>query len=326
MDGFFDVLSPALVSSGIRLATPIMLAALGGALCNRAGVLDLALEGKMLLGAFVAIVIAYFAGNTYVGIGVAVLAGGLLGLLFAFLYLRYEVNLIILALAINLLLLEITVYFMRILFGNVGSWSDPSIQRLPEIDIPFIEDIPYWGEVLSGHNFIVYFAWFACIAGFIILFWTRFGRHIRATGENKEAAKTVGISVTRVQVAALVIAGMLCALGGAFLSVGHLTLFTRNMSNGRGWVAVVAAIFAFNHPIGVIFTSMFFGFTEAFAVRIQAVSDLPPNLVQLIPQFATLLALILVGLREKLSLLLTKRRFRQKLELDSEAPNLVAGD
>ena len=326
MDGFFDVLTPTLISSGIRLATPIMLAALGGALCNRAGVLNLALEGKMLLGSFLAIVMAYFVGNTYVGIGMAVLAGGLLGLLFAFLYIRYQVNLIILALAINMLILEITVYFMRILFGNVGSWSDPSIQRLPAIHIPFIQDIPFWGEVLSGHNFIVYFAWFSCIAGFIILFWTRFGRHIRATGENKEAAETVGISVTRVQVAALVIAGMLCALGGAFLSVGHLTLFTRNMTNGRGWVAVVAAIFAFNHPIGVFFTSMFFGFTEAFAVRVQAVSNLPPNLIQLIPQFATLLALILVGLREKLSLLFTKRRFRQKLKLDSEAPAPAAGD
>ncbi len=119
MDGFSELMTPALISSGIRLATPIILAALGGALCNRAGVLNLALEGKMLLGAFLGIVIAYYAGNTYAGIGVAVLAGGLLGLLFAFLYLRYEVNLIILALAINLLILELTVYLMRITFGNV---------------------------------------------------------------------------------------------------------------------------------------------------------------------------------------------------------------
>ena len=215
---------------------------------------------------------------------------------------------------------------MRVLFGNVGSWSDPSIQRLPDIAIPLIEDIPFWGEILSGHNFIVYFSWFACLAAFISLFWTRFGRHVRATGENKEAAETVGINVTRVQVAALVIAGMLCALGGAFLSVGHLTLFTRNMSNGRGWIAVVAAIFGFNHPIGVFFTGMFFGFTEAFAVRVQTVSNLPPNLVQLIPQFATLLALILVGLREKLSLLFTKRKFRQQLEAPPEAPSPATGD
>ena len=326
MDGLFDLITPALISSGIRLATPIILAALGGALCNRAGVLNLALEGKMLLGAFLGIVIAFFAGSTYIGIAVAVVAGGLLGLLFAFLYLRYEVNLIILALAINLLILEITVYLMRITFGNVGSWSDPSIQRLQDIDIPLVESIPFFGEILSGHNFIVYFSWFACVAGYVILFWTPFGRHIRATGENKEAAETAGINTRRVQVTVLILAGMLCALGGAYLSVGHLTLFTRNMSNGRGWVAVVAAIFGFNHPIGVFFTGMFFGFTEAFAVRVQTVSSLPPNLIQLIPQFATLLALILVGLREKLSLRLTKNRFRQQLEANGESPAVSAGD
>lgn len=326
MEGLADVFTTALLGSGIRLATPIILAALGGALCNRAGVLNLALEGKMLLGSFVGIVAAFYFGNTSLGILAAVLSGGLLGLIFAFLYLRYDVNLIILALAINLLILEITVYFMRVFFGNVGSWSDPSIQRLPDIALPIIQDIPVLGPILSGYNIIVYFSWFACLIGFVILFWTRFGRHTRAVGVNKEAAETVGISVTRVQVAALVIAGMLCALGGAFLSVGHLTLFTRNMTNGRGWTAVVAAIFGFNHPIGVFFSGLFFGFTEAFAVRVQNVSDLPPNLVQMLPQFATLLALILVGARAKLSISLTRRRFRRQLESGSGSPSPAPGD
>lgn len=326
MENFTDVFTIALAGSGIRLATPIILAALGGAICNRAGVLNLALEGKMLLGAFLGIVVGFFLGNTYLGILVAMLAGGLLGLIFAFLYLRYEVNLIILALAINLLILELTVYFMRILFGNVGSWSDPSIQRLPDIALPIIQDIPVLGQILSGYNFIVYFSWIAAVAGYIVLFHTKFGRHIRAVGENKEAAETVGINVTRVQVSALVIAGMLCALGGAFLSVGHLTLFTRNMSNGRGWVAVAASIFGFEHPIGVLITGMFFGFADAFAVRIQNVTDLPPNLIQMIPQFATLLALILVAFREKLSLALARRRFRQQLQAGGETVSPATGD
>jgi simple sugar transport system permease protein len=310
MDELFTV---ALLSSGLRLATPIILAALGGAICTRAGVLNLALEAKMLLGAFVAIVMAYFLGNTYLGILVAVLFGGMLGLLFALLYLKYNVNLIILALAINLLILELTVYFMRVLFGNVGSWADPSIQRLPDFELPLIQHIPVLGDIFSGYNFIVYFSWLAGIIGYIVLFHTKFGRHIRAVGENKAAAETLGINVARVQISALVIAGMLCALGGAFLSVGHLTLFTRNMSNGRGWVAVTAAIFGFEHPLGVLLTGYFFGLAEAFAVRIQNVTNLPPNLVQLLPQFATLAALILVALREKVNLALNRRRFRQRL-------------
>jgi simple sugar transport system permease protein len=326
MENFTDVFTVALASSGIRLATPIILAALGGIICHQAGVLNLALEGKMLLGAFLGIVAAFFLGNTYLGILVAALAGGILGLIFAFLYLRYKVNLIILALAINLLILELTVYFMRILFGNVGSWSDPSIQRLPEIHLPLIQDIPVIGDILSGYNFIVYLSWLAVVATYIILFNTRFGRHIRAVGENQAAAETVGINVTRVQVFALIISGMLAALGGAFLSVGHLTLFTRNMSNNRGWAAVVAAIFGFNHPIGVFLAGLFFGFADAFAVRIQSVTDLPPNLVQMLPHFATLAALIIVGLREKLRLAMTRRRFRRHWQADSETPSPVAGD
>ncbi|MEM7029449.1 MAG: ABC transporter permease [Chloroflexota bacterium] len=315
MDG--DVFTVALLSSGLRLATPIILAALGGAFCSRAGVLNLALEGKVLLGAFVAIVMTFFLGNTFLGILVAMLIGGLLGLIFALLYLKYEVNLIILALAINLLILELTVYFMRILFGNVGSWSDPSIERLPDFELPLVQNIPLAGDVLSGYNFIVYFSWLAAILGYVVLFHTKFGRHIRAVGENKEAAETLGINVSRVQIAALVIAGMLCALGGAFLSVGHLTLFTRNMSNGRGWVAVTANIFGFHHPIGVLVTGAFFGFAEAFAVRIQSVTNLPPNLVQLLPQFATIAALVLVAVREKLNVALVRRRFRQRLRRDT---------
>ncbi len=323
MDELFTI---ALLGSGLRLATPILLAALGGAICQRAGILNLALEGKMLLGAFVGIIMAFVFGNTFLGILAAVLAGGALGLLFAFLYLRYNVNLIILALAINLLILELTVYFMRILFGNVGSWSDPSIQRLPDITLPWISEMRIVGDLFSGYNFIVYLSWIAAIVTYVTLFHTKFGRHIRAVGENKEAAETLGINVARVQISALVIAGMLCALGGAFLSVGHLTLFTRNMSNGRGWVAVTAAIFGFQHPIGVLFAGWFFGLAEAFAVRIQSVTDLPPNLIQLIPQFATLSALILVALREKLSVQLNRRRFRRQLEESSQVGSPVPGD
>jgi simple sugar transport system permease protein len=322
MDELFTV---ALLSSGLRLATPIILAALGGAICNRAGVLNLALEAKMLLGAFVGIVATFYLGNTYLGIAVAVLFGGGLGLVFALLYLKYNVNLIILALAMNLLILELTVYAMRVLFGNVGSFADPSIQRLPDFDLPIIANIPIIGEIFSGYNFIVYFSWLAAIIGYVVLFHTKFGRHVRAVGENQQAAETLGINVARVQISALVIAGMLCALGGAFLSVGHLTLFTRNMSNGRGWVAVSAAIFGFQHPIGVLLTGYFFGLADAFAVRIQSVTTLPPNLIQLLPQFATIFALILVALREKAQLFFTRRRFRQQLAVDTKA-RAAAGD
>lgn len=308
MEAIIDLFNPALISSSIRLATPIILAAMGGAICNRSGVLNLALEGKMLLGAFLGIIVAFFTGSTLMGVLAAVLAGGLLGAFFAFLYQKYKVNLVILAIAINMLILELTVYFMRILFGAVGTWSDPSIQKLPDYEIPFIKDIPGIGEVLSGHNGIIYFTWFMAILGYIVLFHTKFGRHIRAVGENKEAAESVGINSRRVEMMALVISGGLAALGGAFLSIGHLTLFTRNMSNGRGWIGVSAALFGFSHPIGVALSGFFFGFIEAFSVRLQNVTDLPPSLVQVLPHIATILALVLVALQGRWKIAIAKRK------------------
>ncbi len=309
-----DLFTADLVSSGIRLATPIVLAALGGAICNRAGILNLALEGKMLLGAFVGILAAFFLNNSYLGVFVAGVAGGLLGYIFAFLYLRYEVNLIILAIAINLFIGEMTVYFMRVFLGDVGTWSDPSIQQLPDIALPAIHDIPTVGQVFSGYNAIVYFSWFAALTAFFIVFGTRFGRHIRAVGENQEAAETVGIDVSRVKIFALVISGALAAVGGAFLSIGHLTLFTRNMSNGRGFIAITAALFGFNHPIAVFFTSIFFGFADAFAIRLQTTTDIPPSLVQFIPHVLTLVALILVAVRSQVREVLARRAFRARAQ------------
>jgi len=313
MEGFFSVFTVELLNSGIRLATPILLAALGGALCNQAGVLNLALESKMLLGAFVGIVAAFYLGNSYVGLLVAMVAGGLLGALFAFLYHKYKVDLVILAIAFNLIIVELTVFVMRALFGNVGSWSDPSIQRIPDIQIPLIKDIPFFGPLLSGYNIIVYFSWLATIVMFIVLYKMRAGRHLRAVGENKSAAETVGINAVLLQTLALIISGALAGLGGAFLSIGHLKLFTRNMSNGRGWIAIAAAMFGVNHPVGVFLASLFFGFADAFSVRIQNVTDLPPNLVKLLPNVATLLVLIIIGLRSKIAINMARRRFRAQL-------------
>jgi len=295
-----DILTVAVLRSGIRLATPIALAAIGGALCFRAGVLNFALEGMMLVGAFTAIVAAFWTGSTYLGVLAAVAAGGLIGAIFAFFYLRYRVDLIIMALAINLFIAEMTVYFLRTFFGAFGSWSDPSIRQLPDIAIPGLDRLPVLGTLLSGHNVIVYASWIAGIAAYVVLFRTRFGRHIRAVGENQAAAETVGISVPAVKLFVLVTSGCLAALGGAFLSVGHLTLFTRDMSNGRGWLGVTAALFGLNQPVFVLFAGLFFGIADAIAVRLQTVTTIPPSLVQFLPNIAAIVALVLVGLSGRL--------------------------
>ncbi|HYN89079.1 MAG TPA: ABC transporter permease [Ardenticatenaceae bacterium] len=322
-----DLFTIELARSGIRLATPILLAAIGGAICNRAGVLNFALEGMMLGGAFLGIVAAFWLGSSELGVVAALLAGAFIGLIFAFLYLRYKVDLVILALALNLLIAELTVFLLRILFNAFGSWSDPSIKQLPDLTIPVVAQIPVLGPLLSGHNVVVYLSWLAAIGAYVVLFHTKFGRHVRAVGENQAAAEAVGINVPSVKLFALVISGALAAVGGAFLSVGHLTLFTREMSAGRGWLAVTAALFGLNHPIFVFFTSLFFGLADATAVRLQTTTDIPPSLVQFLPNLAALLALILIGLRGRLGERFARRRFRARArqQVAPSAPP-VSGD
>lgn len=319
--GFLSVFNIELINSGIRLGTPIVLAAMGGLLCQQSGILNLALEGKMLLGAFIAIIMAYFLHNSYLGILVAMIFGGLLGLVFAFLYHRYKVDLIILAIAINMIILDLTVYLMRIMFGQVGTWTDPSITQIPAIDIPLIKDIPIIGQIINGQNMIVYFSWFAVIVIYITLYHTKIGRHIRAVGENREAAETVGINSNLIQTVILFLAGMLAAMGGAFLSVGHLTLFTRNISNGRGWTAIAAVLFGVKHPVWTFLASLFFGVAAALAVRIQNVTNLPPTFAQLLPNILTLIVLIIAALREKIKQALARARFRSQLQTAEKIAN-----
>ena len=310
-----------LARSCIRLTTPILLAALGATICNRAGILNFSLEGKMLLGSFVGILATYWLGNSAFGLVAAMVAGGLLGAIFAFLFIRYKVDLVIMAIAINMFVLEMTVFLLRSFFGGAGTWSDPSIVQLPDIQIPLIHSIPVIGPLISGHNIIVYIAWLTTILMQIVIFRTKLGRHIRAVGENPEAAKAVGINVARMQFIALVISGALAALGGAFLSIGHLTLFTRNLSNNRGFVGFSAALFGMNNPIGVFFSSLLFGSADAIAMRLQMITDIPPSIIQFFPNVLTILALIIVAMRVKGRETFTRLLFRSQLLKRLETPD-----
>lgn len=304
------VLPLYLLQSSIRLATPFVLGSLAALLASRAGVLNLAIEGKMLLGAFIAVAVLYKTGNDpMVGVIAAAAAGGVLGFVFAILYLRIRINLVVLALAVNLFVVNATVYFLRVSFGAFGTLADPSIQGLPQLDLPIIKDIPVIGGLLNGYNAIVYFSWIMVLVVWGVLFRTQFGRHIRAVGENREAAETAGINVTRVQIFALTLSGMLAGIAGAFLSIGILSQFVDNMTDGRGWISITVSLFAFEAPIPAFFTALFFGLSEAAAFYLQTNTELPPDLLLALPQLLTLGALILVAVRIRTSELLRRRTF-----------------
>ncbi|MBI5669265.1 MAG: ABC transporter permease [Chloroflexi bacterium] len=325
-----------LLQSSIRLATPYVLGSLAALLASRAGVLNLAIEGKMLLGAFVAVVVVFQPGvpatqgrDPMLGVLAAALSGGLLGLIFAVLYLRIKINLVILALAVNLFVANATVFFMRVSFGSFGTLADPSIRSLPTIQLPIIHNIPFLGPLLSGYQFVVYLSWIMAVVVWVLLFRTQFGRHIRAVGQNREAAESLGINVTRVQIFALTLSGMLAGMAGSFLSLGVLSQFVESMTNGRGWTSITISLFAFEQPVGAFITSLFFGLAEALSFYLQSRPEvnLPPDLLLALPQIATLLALVVVALRIRAAELMKRRNFAAQFgqELDKLRRGVLVG-
>ncbi len=294
MDLIFAILTPDMLRSGIGLSTPILFGAIASALSNRAGVLNLAIEAKMLIGAFVGLFALSASQSITFAIIAAAIAGGTTGLAMAAAH-KVGVDLIIFAIGLNLLAVELSVYLMRVLFGNVGVWR-PEVPAMPKIDIPGVADIPFVGPIVSGHNALVYLAFAAAIL-YALLFRYRSGRHLLAVGAAPKAAAAAGISTTKIQTWALVASGALAGIGGSYLTVGDLGLFTRNMTDGDGWIAVTAALLAMSRPRFIVPAALLFGFSSAFAIRLQSVTDLPQVVVQLIPFVATLLVLAIVGLR-----------------------------
>jgi ABC-type uncharacterized transport system permease subunit len=281
------------LNSGIRLTTPILFAAIASMISARAGVLNLAIESKVLAGAFIGILVAAGTQNNVVGVVAAAVAGALLGLILAFAD-RLGVDLVVLAIGLNILVLQLTVYLMRSYLGGVGTFS-PEMERIEPIIIPGVSELPIIDALLARLNWIVYLGLVLVILA-AAYFRTRSGRHLLAVGEAPIAAASAGISVSRTRLWALIAAGAIAGMGGAYLSVGDLGLFTRNMSGDRGWIGITAALLALNRPAFILPAAGIFGFASAASIRLQQY-DVPANLTQFIPQGAAFIALVLVGLR-----------------------------
>jgi simple sugar transport system permease protein len=279
-----------LLNSTFRMITPILLAAMGGLLCERVLVFNIALEGTMLLGAFTAVAISFYTGSSVAGLLAAALAGVLFSVLFALFVVTLRGDAIVTGIAMNLLASGLTTFLLRRLFGVRGQFTDPRIASLNRIEIPVIDQIPFLGDVVSGHSWVVYLAWVAVIAVQILLFRQVFGLRMRGVGQNDVAAETLGVNVTGVRYAALALCGLLTGIAGAQLSLGQVTLYVENMSAGRGWIAVVAVMLGKAHPIGVALASVLFGFADAASFRLQGLG-LPFQITDTIPYVVTLIVL-----------------------------------
>lgn len=286
----------ALVGSLLRFAAPILLAALGGLLCERAGLFNIGLEGLMLTGAFGAVVGSYYAGSALGGVATAVLASTMLAALMGVFAISLRGNEIVVGIAVNLLASGLTVFLLRAIFGVKGAFQDPALVGLRLYSPPFLERLPLFGVLLSGHTAIVYLALVLTIALHVMLFRHVYGLRLRGVGENPEAALTLGVNVTRVRYGALLLSGVLCGLAGAQLSLGNVTLFVENMSAGRGWIAVVAVMFGRAAPVGVLGACLLFGFTESLGFRMQGL-QVPSQLTDALPYLVTLASLFVFRAR-----------------------------
>jgi len=287
VEDFLGGIGPLLAST-IRNATPLVFAALGGMFSERSGVVNIGLEGLMLISAFAGVVGASLSGSALVGLGVALAAGLSFALIHALMCITFEADQIISGTAINLLALGGTGFLMVEIFGSGG--TSPRVSGFKEVPVPLLSDIPLVGPALFNQSLLVYLMYLLVPVTFFLLFRTPFGLRIRATGEVPEAVDTAGVSVTRMRYYGVALSGILAAFGGGYLSMGILSAFSEGMTNGRGFIALAALIFGRWNPIGAFGAALLFGFAQAVTLR--APQDVIPNeFIQMIPYVLTIVVL-----------------------------------
>ncbi len=273
-----DLFTLSLIWSTVRLSTPLILAALGGLFSERSGVINIALEGMMLAGAFTAAATTYATGSPWIGLMSAIAAGVVIASIHAVACIRYRADQVVVGTAINILMIGLPGFLSGAFFLSSGSTPQLPIEQL----------IPTAPIVMAFA--LVPFTWY-------VLYRTPFGLRLRAVGENPEAADAAGIDVARVRYSGVLVSGALAAIGGAYLSIGQSSLFTRNMTSGRGFIALAALIFGKWRPVQTLCACLFFGLTEAMTIQMQGVvklpsgDDIPVQFIQMVPYVLTIVVL-----------------------------------
>lgn len=292
---FLSAIDADLLASVLRSLIPILLAALGGMLCERAGVFNIGLEGMILIGCFGAVAGSFFTGSWVAGALVGALAGAVFSLILGYGAIYRGGDPIVLAIAMNLLAVGITAFLIMSVFGVTGVFKDPGIVGIPVWEVPLLSQIPYLGELFKLTP-LGYFALLLAPALWLLLFRTPLGLRLRGVGERPLAAATLGVNPNTYQLWTVIASGALAGLGGAQLALGNVQQFTEGMSSGRGWIAVVAVMLARAHPLGVLGAALLFGFTDAYGFRMQGLGW-PQQLTDALPYVMTLVALLVMSLR-----------------------------
>lgn len=310
------IFSAAFLASILRVTTPILLPSLGALVSDRAGVINIGLEGTMLVSAFTGVVFSaysyeWFGESTaqiigpWLGLAMGVVMGVLLAMLLAVFHLRFKANIILAGIALNILGSAATVAIMFELTGDRGNTQGHlRSMRMPFIQLPeFLNDIPvvsFFFRIFDNQSVMTWIAFLAVIAVWYFMYRMPAGIHLRAVGENPEAAASVGIRVMRVRYLALALSGALAGLGGVHMSMGYLTFFQRDMTSGRGFIALATPYLGGGHPVGTGLASLVFGFFDALSTRVGSL-EIPSQLPQMLPYIATVMALMIYALQAQLA-------------------------
>jgi general nucleoside transport system permease protein len=280
-------------ASTLAMAVPLALPAIGGTFSERTGVVNIAMEGIMLMGAFFGVAFSYWTGSAWVGLLCGIIMGGLLSAVFAWAAIRLAADQVVLGMAINIFAGGLTAFLLDTIFGFSG--TPPQTPQLPTLSIPGLSSIPFIGAFFTNQSVLVYVMLVIVVLSHWFLFHTRIGLRMRAVGENPLAADTAGLNVWRLRYAGVIIGGVLSALGGVYLSLGILNSFDVNMTNGRGYIALAAMIFGKWTPLGSFAASLLFGFATALGIALQN-HGVSSDLLDMLPYLLTILALAgLVG-------------------------------
>lgn len=288
-----------ILKQALPAAVPILLAALGGLFTWHANIFNISMEGMLLTSAFTAVMGSYFFESWAMGILFGILGSLLVSLIFAFFVLKIGTGEFITGIAINSFATGATTYFLRQMFNVKGSLINPRIVALPKWNIPVIQDIPVLGRILSGHAFPLYITFLVIVPlVFFIIYKTAFGLRLRACGYDAKVIDSVGIKASKLKFTSILICGALCGIGGSFLSLGIMRMFTEGMSNGRGWISLAIIILSDGNPLIAFLTCIIFGITEGMGLSLQQF-NIPNQITDMLPYAAVLVALYINSVRHK---------------------------
>jgi len=287
----------AFLADAIKMATPLVFAALAALMTRQAGMFNMGVEGMILCSALGAVTGAHYLGGVWAGVLCGILTGVVTGLIIAFAHLTGKTDLYLTCIAFNLAATGGTVFIMYLLTGEKSTTSGAfRSYQIPNINIPILKDIPVLGRILSGQSLLTYIAVLSVWFVWFLLKRTRVGLRIRSVGENPKAAESVGISVTKIGYISFLLCGLFAGLSGTFLSMSWVTFFMKNMVNGRGYIGLSAQNMANGSPVGSALVSLLFGATTSLATTMKSQSNFPTEFLEMIPYLATIIAIVITSI------------------------------